>query len=123
MSLINYVTRVQFGYGEIATLKAELAIAGITRPVVVTDKGVRALGVIERIEAATGIVPVAIYDETPGNPNEAAAMKATALFPRCGRRRHHRHRRRVGAGPCEGSGGDGLSRRAAEDLCRHRRRP
>ncbi|MCX2722478.1 iron-containing alcohol dehydrogenase [Roseibium salinum] len=80
MSLINYVTRVQFGYGEIATLKAELAIAGITRPVVVTDKGVRALGVIERIEAATGIVPVAIYDETPGNPNEAAAMKATALF-------------------------------------------
>lgn len=80
MSLINYVTRVQFGYGEIATLEAELAIAGITRPVVVTDKGVRALGVLERIEAATGIVPVAIYDETPGNPNEAAATKATALF-------------------------------------------
>ena len=40
MSLINYVTRVQFGYGEIATLKAELAFAGISRPVIVTDKGV-----------------------------------------------------------------------------------
>ncbi len=80
MSLINYVTRVQFGYGEIATLKGELALAGITRPVIVTDKGVRALGILERIEAVTGITPVAIFDETPGNPNEAAAVKATALF-------------------------------------------
>lgn len=80
MSLINYVTRVQFGYGEIATLKGELALAGVTRPVIVTDKGVRALGILERIEAVTGITPVAIFDETPGNPNEAAAVKATALF-------------------------------------------
>lgn len=80
MSLINYVTRVQFGYGEIATLKEELALAGITRPVIVTDKGVRALGMLERIEAATGVTPVAVFDETPGNPTEASAVKATALF-------------------------------------------
>lgn len=80
MSLINYVTRVQFGYGEIATLKGELALAGITRPVIVTDKGVRALGILERIESVTGITPAAVFDETPGNPNEAAALKATALF-------------------------------------------
>lgn len=80
MSLINYVTRVQFGYGEIATLKGELALAGMTRPVIVTDKGVRALGILERIESVTGITPAAVFDETPGNPNEAAALKATALF-------------------------------------------
>ncbi|MGO1162650.1 iron-containing alcohol dehydrogenase [Brucella pseudogrignonensis] len=80
MSLINYVTRVQFGFGEIATLKTELALSGITRPVIVTDKGVRALGMLDRIEAATGVIPVAVYDETPGNPNEAAAVKATELF-------------------------------------------
>ncbi|SUB02333.1 1,3-propanediol dehydrogenase [Pannonibacter phragmitetus] len=84
MSLINYVTRVQFGYGEIATLKAELALTGITRPVIVTDKGVRALGMLERIEAATGVTPAAVFDETPGNPTEAAAVKATALFREAG---------------------------------------
>lgn len=84
MSLINYVTRVQFGYGEIATLKAELAFAGISRPVIVTDKGVRALGMLERIEAVAGISPAAIFDETPGNPNEAAAVKATAVFREAG---------------------------------------
>lgn len=80
MGLINYVTRVQFGSGEIATLKAELALAGIRRPVIVTDRGVRSLGMLDRIEAATGIAPVAVYDETPGNPNEAAARSATELF-------------------------------------------
>ncbi|PZP66458.1 iron-containing alcohol dehydrogenase [Agrobacterium sp. MS2] len=84
MSLINYVTRVQFGYGEIATLKAELALAGMSRPVIVTDKGVRALGILERIEAVGGIIPAAIFDETPGNPNEAAAVKATAVFREAG---------------------------------------
>lgn len=84
MSLINYVTRVQFGYGEIATLKAELALAGMSRPVIVTDKGVRALGILERIEAVAGIIPAAIFDETPGNPNEAAAVKATAVFHEAG---------------------------------------
>lgn len=84
MSLINYVTRVQFGYGEIATLKAELALAGMSRPVIVTDKGVRALGILERIEAVAGIIPAAIFDETPGNPNEAAAVKATAVFREAG---------------------------------------
>lgn len=84
MSLINYVTRVQFGYGEIATLKAELAFAGISRPVIVTDKGVRALGMLERIEAVAGITAAAIFDETPGNPNEAAAVKATAVFREAG---------------------------------------
>jgi len=84
MSLINYVTRVQFGYGEIATLKEELALAGITRPVIVTDKGVRALGMLERIEAATGVTPVAVFDETPGNPTEASAVRATELFRTAG---------------------------------------
>ena len=39
MALINYVTRVQFGFGELATLKAELELAGISRPMIVTDKG------------------------------------------------------------------------------------
>jgi alcohol dehydrogenase class IV len=80
MGLINYVTRVQFGFGELATLKDELALAGIHRPFVVTDKGVRALGIIDKMKQAMGKEPVGIYDETPGNPNEAAVRAATGLF-------------------------------------------
>ena len=80
MPLINYVTRVQFGFGELATLKEELALAGISRPLVVTDKGVRNLGYLDRIEAVLGEAPAGVYDETPGNPNEAAVRVATDLF-------------------------------------------
>ncbi|KXF75717.1 4-hydroxybutyrate dehydrogenase [Paramesorhizobium deserti] len=84
MGLINYVTRVQFGYGELATLRTELEIAGISRPLVVTDKGVRQLGVLEKIESILNAAPVGVFDETPGNPNEAAVRAAAELFNRVG---------------------------------------
>lgn len=84
MGLINYVTRVQFGYGELSSLKSELSIAGISRPFVVTDKGVRQLGVLAKIEAILGQSPAGVFDETPGNPNEAAVRAATELFQTAG---------------------------------------
>jgi alcohol dehydrogenase class IV len=84
MGLINYVTRVQFGYGELSSLKSELSIAGITRPFVVTDKGVRQLGVLAKIEAILGESPAGVFDDTPGNPNEAAVRAATELFQTAG---------------------------------------
>ncbi|MEO0976153.1 MAG: iron-containing alcohol dehydrogenase [Pseudomonadota bacterium] len=80
MALINYVTRVQFGFGKLATLKGELKLAGISRPMVVTDKGVRKLGFLDRIEAVLGEAPAGVFDDTPGNPNEAAVRAATSLF-------------------------------------------
>lgn len=80
MGLINYVTRIQFASGAIETLKDEAALAGITKPFIVTDKGVRALGYLDRIEAALGAAPVGIYDETPGNPTETAVRAATDAF-------------------------------------------
>ncbi|MEM8703117.1 MAG: iron-containing alcohol dehydrogenase [Pseudomonadota bacterium] len=80
MALINYVTRVQFGFGELATLKAELDLAGISRPMIVTDKGVRQLGFLDRVGSVLGEAPAGIYDDTPGNPNEAAVRAATELF-------------------------------------------
>ena len=80
MGLINYVTRVHFGFGELSQLGAELRLAGIARPLVVTDKGVRGLGLLQRVEAALGVAPAGVFDDTPGNPNEAAVRAATALF-------------------------------------------
>ncbi|MFV0383254.1 iron-containing alcohol dehydrogenase [Paracoccus sp. (in: a-proteobacteria)] len=80
MSLINYVTRVQFGYDKIKTLGKEAAMAGIDRPLIVTDKGVRQLGMLEQVIDALGTRPVGIFDGTPGNPDEAAVRTASDLF-------------------------------------------
>lgn len=80
MSLINYVTRIQFGYGALGTLKSEVVLAGIKRPLVVTDKGVRKLGMLEKLFARFGEPIPFVFDETPGNPNEEAVRAATQLF-------------------------------------------
>lgn len=80
MGLINYVTRIQFASGALATLKDEAALAGISKPMIVTDKGVRALGYLDRIESALGTAPACVYDDTPSNPTEAAVRAAKDAF-------------------------------------------
>lgn len=81
MATINYLTTVQFDFGAIKLLDAELEKLAIRRPLVVTDKGVRAAGLLQRVldSIGTGREPV-IYDSTPSNPTERAVIDATALF-------------------------------------------
>ena len=84
MALIYYVTQVQFEFGAIRLLKQECDRAGITRPLVVTDQGVKAAGVLQKaldaLHAAAPAMPVAIFDETPSNPTEAAVRAAVAVY-------------------------------------------
>jgi len=68
MAQINYITQVQLDFGALALLAQECERAGITRPLVVSDLGVRAAGLLDRaIEALAGL-PHAVFDGTPSNP-------------------------------------------------------
>jgi len=49
MALINYLTQVQFGYDTLGQLAAECQRIGITRPFIVTDTGVRAAGIVDKV--------------------------------------------------------------------------
>ena len=80
MALINYITQVQLDYGVLALLPQECARAGIRKPLVVSDAGVRAAGLLDRAFAALGALPHAVFDATPSNPNEAAVRLATAVY-------------------------------------------
>ena len=80
MAFINYVTQIQFEFGAITLLKQECERVGITRPLVVTDAGVRAAGVLQKALDALPGLPVAIFDQTPPNPNEAAVRAACAVY-------------------------------------------
>ena len=80
MALINYVTQIQFDFGAIRLLAQECERVGISRPLVVTDQGVRAAGVLQKALDALPGVPVAVFDQTPSNPTEAAVRAAVALF-------------------------------------------
>jgi len=84
MALINYATQIQFEFGAIALLKQECERVGITRPLIVTDAGVRAAGVLQKALDALAGVPTAVFDQTPSNPNEAAVRAACAVYQREG---------------------------------------
>lgn len=82
MARIFYVTQVEIGFAAIRCLQAECERGGITRPLVVTDAGVRAAGVLGRALDALGTIAPAVFDQTPSNPTEAAVRAAASLYVR-----------------------------------------
>lgn len=82
MSQILYVTNILIDFGALAQLKAECERVGITRPLIVTDAGVKAAGLLEKAVAALPGLPVAVFDQTPSNPTEAAVRAAVEVYRR-----------------------------------------
>jgi 4-hydroxybutyrate dehydrogenase len=81
MSLINYITQIQFDYGAIRLLAGECERIGIRRPLIVTDAGIRAAGILDTVLAElSSATPVSVFDRTPPNPNEAAVRDAVAMY-------------------------------------------
>ena len=80
MGVINYLTTVQFDFGALRLVGDECRRLGITRPLVVTDAGVRAAGLLDRLVEALGPLRCgAVYDGTPSNPTEAAKLVVERL--------------------------------------------
>jgi hypothetical protein len=81
MPLIKYMTDIQIEAGARRLLAGECQRVGIKKPLIVTDAGVRAAGVLQQVlEALPAEMRSAVYDGTPPNPNEAAVREAVALF-------------------------------------------
>ncbi len=76
MAFINYITQIHLEHGALRRLRAECERAGIGRPLVVTDAGVRAAGVLEQALAGLSGMAHAVFDGTPSNPTEAAVRAA-----------------------------------------------
>jgi alcohol dehydrogenase class IV len=81
MSLINYITQIQFDFGAIAKLPDECTRIGIKRPLIVTDAGVKAAGLIDKVLVALRADnEPRIFLDTPPNPNERAVRAAVAMY-------------------------------------------
>jgi 4-hydroxybutyrate dehydrogenase len=80
MAFIFYVTQIQIDFGAIGLLKSECERVGIHRPLIVTDPGVKAAGILQKALDALPGLPVAVYDQTPSNPTEAAVRAAVEVF-------------------------------------------
>jgi 4-hydroxybutyrate dehydrogenase len=80
MAFIHYLTHIYIDPGVSGMLRDECQRVGIAKPLVVSDAGVRAAGVLNQALMCLRGLPHAVFDATPSNPTEAAVRAATALL-------------------------------------------
>ncbi|GCL61255.1 iron-containing alcohol dehydrogenase [Pseudaquabacterium pictum] len=80
MARILYLTQIEIDHGARRCLPEECQRVGMKKPLVVTDPGVRAAGVLDMALAALGDLPHAVFDQTPSNPTEAGVRAALAIY-------------------------------------------
>jgi alcohol dehydrogenase class IV len=79
VATIAYLTTVEFGEGTVSTLPEQLKAAGVKRPLLVSDRGLAATGLVGRIES---LCPPGspVFLDVPANPTEAASRAALAVY-------------------------------------------
>ncbi len=85
MAVLSYLTTTQFDFGAVRLLPKELERLGMRRPLVATDKGVRAAGLLDVVLGTLNDgAGLPVFDDTPPNPTEAAALAAFELYKSAG---------------------------------------
>ena len=79
MSTILYLTTVEFGAGAVSVLPQALNDVGVSRPLFVSDRGLLAAGLAERVHA---LCPpdTPMFLDVPTNPTEAALQSALQVY-------------------------------------------
>jgi len=81
LAIISYLTTVRLDPGARRHLAEDLKAAGISRPLMITDRGIVAVGLLDEVRASGGLdSDLPVYDGTPANPTEEAAYEALALY-------------------------------------------
>ncbi|WP_217430881.1 iron-containing alcohol dehydrogenase [Sphingomonas bacterium] len=70
--------RLVFGAGSLAGLPAELALLGVTRPLLLTDRGLERAGLVAMAQAV--LPDAATFLDVPENPTAAGADAALAAY-------------------------------------------
>lgn len=75
MSLITYLTQVQFACGAVEKLPEGLKDLSINNPLVISDKGLKESGITDKVfEFCPGSIPT--FLDVPSNPTEEAVLSA-----------------------------------------------
>lgn len=80
MALIQYLTHIHLEAGARRVLASECARVGMRRPLLISDAGVKAAGVLDLVREAWTGADLPLYDGTPPNPTEAAVRAAVAVY-------------------------------------------
>ncbi len=80
MPTINYLTRIEFDFGAIASLGAEIERMGLERPLLVTDRGIADAGILQRAFDAAAPSRPTVYDGTTENPTEQSLLECLEIW-------------------------------------------
>lgn len=81
MPVLSFLTTTHFDHGAISQLQKSLDRNNIKRPLIATDKGIVAAGILDMVVGAMNEGAAApVFDDTPGNPTERAVMAAFAVY-------------------------------------------
>lgn len=84
MPVMNFLTQCVFDAGALKQLAALAKGKGITRPFIVTDAGIKASGILAKVEDALGVAPAGVFAETVSNPTETQTTIAAKLYKESG---------------------------------------
>jgi 4-hydroxybutyrate dehydrogenase len=84
MAQMNYLTQCTFDFGALGQTPRVLKGLGVARPFVVTDPGLKANGLLDRLLAALGAAPAGVFADTPPNPTESASRAAADAYRAAG---------------------------------------
>jgi len=81
MPIINYLTKIVFEFGAVATLETVLTDLGITRPLLITDPGIIGAGIVDRAQASLSKYSFdVVFDQTPPNPTHKAVEVGVEMY-------------------------------------------
>lgn len=84
MPTLQFGTTVYFDHGALKSLGSALKKAGGARPLIVTDAGLKAAGLLDQALEALGAPPAGVYADTPANPTQAAVALGVAAYRESG---------------------------------------
>lgn len=79
MNVINYLTTINFGSGAIESVATALAELSVSNPLLISDHGVKAAGLLD-LQGVQVLNSAPAYLDVQTNPTEAAVMEALALY-------------------------------------------
>ncbi len=81
MATLTFVNNTLFENGAVAQLAGVLAMHGIQRPLLCTDKGLVKLGLVRNVAATlSNDIALSIFDDTPENPTQWAVEAAKMQY-------------------------------------------
>ena len=85
MPVMNFLNNCIFDHGAIGQLEKTLTKYGASRPMIVTDPGIKAVGLLDTVLGALGAIqPAAVFAETVANPTEDQAIETAEIYKSSG---------------------------------------